>query len=218
MTQPRVAVLDYGSGNVHSVCASLERAGAVATLTADREFCETAAGLVIPGVGAFAAVMQKLHDVGAPRIIDRRLVAGLPTLGICVGMQVLFERGFEHGEETAGLSQWPGDVVKLSAERLPHIGWSRVSAGGGTQLFEPNSEDYFYFVHSYAALDLAMPQSSTFAAPVLSTAKYEGQRFLAAVENGPLAATQFHPEKSGEAGLRLLKRWVARLESGGIGR
>ncbi len=218
MTKPRVAVLDYGSGNVHSVCAALERAGAEPRLTAEPDFCATAEGLVIPGVGAFAAVMKKLHAVGAPKIIDRRLVAGLPTLGICVGMQVLFERGFEHGEETPGLSQWPGDVLKLKATRLPHIGWTRVMAGAGTQLFEPASSDYFYFVHSYAAQDLTMPQSSTFAAPVLSTAEYEGQPFLAAVENGPLVATQFHPEKSGEAGLRLLKRWVARLESGDIGR
>ena len=218
MTKPRVAVLDYGSGNVHSVCAALERAGAETQLTADAEFCATADGLVIPGVGAFAAVMQKLHAVGAPKIIDRRLVAGLPTLGICVGMQVLFDRGFEHGDETVGLSQWPGDVVKLSAKRLPHIGWTRVAAGAGTQLFEPASNDYFYFVHSYAALELALPPSPNFAAPILSTAEYEGQRFLAAVENGPLSATQFHPEKSGEAGLRFLKRWVARLQAGELAR
>lgn len=217
MTKPRVAVLDYGSGNVHSVCAALERAGAEPTLTADPDFCFAAEGLVIPGVGAFAAVMQRLIAVGAPRIIDRRLLASRPTLGICVGMQVLFDRGFEHGQETAGLAQWPGEVLKLNAERLPHIGWTRVSAGEGTQLFDPGSNDYFYFVHSYAARDLTMPPSSL-AAPILSMANYSGQQFLAAVENGPLAATQFHPEKSGAAGLQLLQRWVASLDSAEQGR
>jgi glutamine amidotransferase len=210
VTAAEVTVLDYGTGNVHSACRALEHAGARVTLTADRKTALAAAGLVIPGVGAFQAVMSKLEAVGAESIIDSRLAAGRAVLGICVGMQVMFENGLEHGVDTSGLGQWPGTVRKLSAERLPHIGWAKVETEPESVLFRGVEQDYFYFVHSYAATEWTLEVNPPFQKPTVSWAEH-GERFLAAVENGPLVATQFHPEKSGPAGLRLLQNWVEAL-------
>ncbi|GAB3807950.1 imidazole glycerol phosphate synthase subunit HisH [Humibacter antri] len=207
---PSVVVLDYGSGNVHSAAKALEAAGAHVRLTSEREAAMDADGLVVPGVGAFQAVVDQLQAVRGAEIIDRRLAGGRPVLGICVGMQVLFERGVEHGHDTKGLGEWPGSVDRLASDVLPHMGWNSVEAPSDSVLFDGVGDERFYFVHSYAAQRWEMEQSGPFAAAKLTWADHGG-RFLAAVENGPLSATQFHPEKSGEAGIRLLTNWVKSL-------
>ena len=208
---PTVAVLDYGSGNLRSVLRALERAGAAATLTSDPGVCLAAAGLVVPGVGAFEACMRGLREVQGPRIIDRRLAGGRPVLGICVGMQVLFERGIEHGVESHGCGEWPGTVERLQAPIVPHMGWNTVQPPAGSAMFAGLEQDRFFFVHSYAARAWTMPPHEFIPAPRVTWTAYEEERFVAAVENGPLWATQFHPEKSGDAGARLLRNWVATL-------
>ncbi len=210
MTRPSVVVLDYGSGNVHSAAKAIEAAGADVVLSADRAAVMEADGLLVPGVGAFAAVMDSLQAVRGAELIERRLAGGRPVLGICVGMQVMFERGVERGVETEGLGEWPGTVAALDAPVLPHIGWNTVDAPEGSVLFEGLRDERFYFVHSYAATDWTMPESSSIRAPKVTWSEH-GQPFIAAVENGPLAATQFHPEKSGLPGIRLLSNWVRSL-------
>jgi imidazole glycerol-phosphate synthase subunit HisH len=205
-----VTVFDYGSGNVHSACRALEHSGAQVTLTSNRKAALEADGLVVPGVGAFAAVMEKLSASGAESIIDQRLSAGRKVLGICVGMQVMFTHGVEHGIDSVGLGQWPGTVEALEAPTLPHIGWSKIEAASGSTLFQGIEDERFYFVHSYAAKTWDLQIDPPFIPAALTWATH-GQRFLAAVENGPLSATQFHPEKSGEAGLKLLANWIQSL-------
>lgn len=206
----RVALLDYGSGNVHSAAKALERAGAEVELTADRRTALEADGLVVPGVGAFAAVMDQLRAVRGDEVIDRRLAGGRPVLGICVGMQVLFEHGVERGVDTEGLGEWPGTVRELPSDVLPHMGWNTVEPDTGSVLFEGIEDERFYFVHSYAAQEWELDVTPPFPKPRLTWAEHGG-RFLAAVENGPLSATQFHPEKSAEAGIRLLSNWIGSL-------
>jgi glutamine amidotransferase len=205
-----VVVLDYGSGNVHSAVKALETAGARVELTSDRERVAAADGLVVPGVGAFAAVMAGLDAVRGGELIGRRLAGGRPVLGICVGMQVLFDRGIERGTDTEGLGEWPGVVEELRAPVLPHIGWNTIDAPEDSVLFEGLRDERFYFVHSYAARDWTLEGMGALAAPRVTWAEH-GERFVAAAENGPLSATQFHPEKSGEAGIRLLGNWLRTL-------
>ena len=204
--RPLVAVLDYGSGNVHSAVKALIAAGADARLTSDRGLIMDAAGLLVPGVGAYAAVMAALRASRGDDLIDRRLAGGRPVLGICVGMQVLFDRGVD----TEGLGQWPGTVTELDAPVLPHIGWNTVEPDPASVLFAGLADERFYFVHSYAAQSWTLETQPPFPSPKLTWTDY-GTRFLAAVENGPLSATQFHPEKSGEAGIRLLANWIGSL-------
>ena len=206
----KVTVLDYGSGNIHSAVRALVEAGAEVSLTSDAKALLESDGMVIPGVGAYAAVMRKLSEVSAASIVDKRLAASRPVLGICVGMQVMFSSGLEHGEETLGLGQWPGEVSKLEAETLPHIGWTAVEPDVGSELFKGIEGERFYFVHSYAAKNWELDVQAPFIPPKLTWAEH-GERFLAAVENGPLSSTQFHPEKSGEAGLELLRNWTKTL-------
>ena len=205
-----VAVFDYGSGNIHSALKAIQAAGADAFLTSDAKVALEAEGLVLPGVGAFAAVMKKLRGKNVDRLVDQRLTAGRPVLGICVGMQVLFASGEEHGVTTDGLAQWPGLIERLEAPRLPHIGWTTVEADKRSKLFAGIEGEMFYFVHSYAAKKWELEIMPPFLPASLSWASH-GERFLAAVENGPLTATQFHPEKSGEAGLKLLQNWIKTL-------
>lgn len=212
MTRKSVAVLDYGSGNVHSAVKALERAGADVTLTRDPAAVLAADGLVVPGVGSFDAVMRALRAVNAAELIDRRLAGGRPVLGICVGEQVMFERGVERGVETEGLDQWPGTVHRLDAPRLPHMGWNTVDVAPGSTLFAGIEQERFYFVHSYAATEWSLEGRTDATRPKVTWAEH-GERFVAAVENGPLTATQFHPEKSGEAGIQLLRNWIASLPS-----
>lgn len=206
----RVVVLDYGSGNVHSAAKALERAGAEVQVTADRAAALEADGLVVPGVGAFKAVMDQLRAVRGDEIIDRRLAGGRPVLGICVGMQVLFERGVERGVDSEGLGEWPGVVTELQAPVLPHMGWNTVDADTGSMLFDGIEDERFYFVHSFAAQEWLLDTMPPFPTPRLTWSEHGG-RFLAAVENGPLSATQFHPEKSSDAGIRLLSNWLGSL-------
>ena len=208
---PKVVVLDYGSGNVRSAVRALERAGASVDLTADRATAEAADGLVVPGVGAFAACMAGLRAVQGPRTIGRRLAGGRPVLGICVGMQVLFARGVEHGVETEGCDEWPGVVERLQAPVVPHMGWNTVEVPVGSRLFAGVEGERFYFVHSYAARSWDLVTDGHTTAPLVTWAEHGGDRFVAAVENGPLTATQFHPEKSGDAGAALLRAWVEGL-------
>ena len=211
---PSVVVLDYGSGNVHSAAKALERAGARVELTADRAKVQNADGLLVPGVGAFSAVMSALDAVRGPELIERRLAGGRPVLGICVGMQVLFDRGVERGVETEGLGEWPGVVDRLDAPVLPHMGWNTVDTPDDSVLFAGIGGERFYFVHSYAARAWELEPTGAFAvastAPKVTWATH-GEPFVAAAENGPLTATQFHPEKSGEAGIRLLANWLGSL-------
>ena len=202
-----VAVFDYGSGNVHSACRALEAAGAEVVLTSDRKVLLEADGMLLPGVGAFASVMRNLTKQNAASLVDQRLTAGRAVLGICVGMQVMFEHGVEHGLDTEGLGQWPGSVTMLDAPTLPHMGWSKVSTDPKSVLFEGVEAERFYFVHSYAAKSWELDIQPPFVKAALTWSEH-GDRFLAAVENGPLSATQFHPEKSGEAGLQLLRNWI----------
>jgi imidazole glycerol-phosphate synthase subunit HisH len=202
----KVVVLDYGSGNLRSAQRALQRVGADAEVTSDMRAAEAADGLVVPGVGAFEACMTGLRKIDGEKIIADRLAAGRPVLGVCVGMQILFARGVEFGLETTGCGQWPGAVIRLDAPVIPHMGWNVVDAAEGSRLFAGiDAATRFYFVHSYAA------QQWEGSAEAKLTWATHNVPFLAAVEDGPLAATQFHPEKSGDAGAALLKNWVGTL-------
>jgi imidazole glycerol-phosphate synthase subunit HisH len=210
VTSPSVVVLDYGSGNVHSAAKALEAAGARVELTADRDRVAKADGLLVPGVGAFSAVIEQLNAVNGGRLIEQRLIADRPVMGICVGMQVLFENGVERGNESEGLGEWPGTVTELDAPVLPHMGWNTVDAAEGSRLFAGIEDERFYFVHSFGAQEWTLDPQPPFTAPLVTWSEH-GSRFIAAIENGPLSATQFHPEKSGEPGIRLLSNWLQTL-------
>lgn len=202
----KVVVLDYGSGNLRSAQRALERTGADVEVTADPAAAAAADGLVVPGVGAYEACMRGLREVNGDAIVADRLAKGHPVLGICVGMQILFSRGVEFGVESAGCGQWPGSVTRLDAPVVPHMGWNVVDAAPGSTLFKGVDPDTrFYFVHSYAAQKWEGDESA------LLTWATHHVPFLAAVEDGALCATQFHPEKSGDAGATLLANWVEGL-------
>lgn len=196
-----VVVLDYGSGNLRSAERALARVGADVTVTADLDLAAEADGLVVPGVGAYAACMAAIDALGAADVVRTRITAERPVLGICVGMQVLFERGDEHGVVTDGIGVLPGAVTRLVAPVLPHMGWNTVAVAPESSLFAGLADAWFYFVHSYAAHE---------ADGAVTTATH-GETFVAAVESGPVAATQFHPEKSGDAGAQLLANWLGTL-------
>jgi imidazole glycerol-phosphate synthase subunit HisH len=208
VTRPRVAVLDYGFGNIRSAHRALERAGAVTEVTADYTAALDAGALVVPGVGAFAACMRGLRAVRGDELIARRLERGRPVLGICVGMQVLFAKGAEHGVVTDGCGQLAGTVDRLDAPVLPHMGWNTVAAPPGSALFAGlGPATWFYFVHSYAVRSWEHAATAGQDGPLVTWAEH-GDRFVAAVEYGPLCGTQFHPEKSGDAGAVLLRNWL----------
>jgi imidazole glycerol-phosphate synthase subunit HisH len=199
--RPSVVVLDYGSGNLRSAQRALARVGAAADISADPAAALRADGLVVPGVGAFAACMAGLRAVGGDQVIGKRLAGARPVLGICVGMQVLFEAGEEHGERTEGVGCWPGVVQKLTAPVLPHMGWNAVAAPSTSRLLAGiGPDEMFYFVHSYAATQVPCQ--------ALAGWTRHGEDFVALVEDGPLMATQFHPEKSADAGATLLANWL----------
>lgn len=211
--RPHVAVLDYGSGNLRSAVRMLERLGADVELTSSRDRAIGADGLLVPGVGNFHACMDGLAAVEGPRIIDTRLAGGRPVLGICVGMQVMFDGSTEPAAAPrAGLGQWPGQVSRLQADVVPHMGWNTVDVAEGSRLFAGVEQERFYFVHSYAAQEWTLVPHGPFeaVAPLVAWSEH-GSRFVAAVENGPLSATQFHPEKSGDAGARLVRNWLTHL-------
>jgi glutamine amidotransferase len=199
-----IAILDYGSGNLRSAQRAFERSGAEVVVTSDRDVALNAAGLVVPGVGAFAACMRGLISVGGDEIVRARVAGQRPTLGICVGMQIFFRDGDEHtnGELHKGVGVWQESISKINAPILPHMGWNTVSITGDSNLFNGLTDQSFYFVHSYAAkAPVGIAQAWT----------THGEKFLSAVEDGAICATQFHPEKSGDAGLALIKNWVAML-------
>lgn len=201
-----VVVLDYGSGNLRSAERAVAVTGADVEVTTDLDRARGADGLVVPGVGAFAACMAGLDAVGGGSLIAERVAAGRPTLAICVGHQVLFASGVEHGVQSDGVGVWPGVVEQLHARRLPHMGWNTVQPAAGSGLFAGVEDERFYFVHSYGVRELAEAPGRR-----ITWAEHEDDRFVAAVEQGALWSTQFHPEKSGSAGTRLLTNWVATL-------
>ena len=206
MRAKSVVVLDYGSGNLRSAQRALQRVGASVDVTADLGAAAAADGLVVPGVGAFEACMTGLRAIAGERVIAERVAAGRPVLGVCVGMQILFARGVEFGVDTNGCGQWAGAVTRLDAPVIPHMGWNVVAGAPSSALFKGLDADArFYFVHSYAA------QRWEGEPDALLTWATHGVPFLAAVEDGPLAATQFHPEKSGDAGAAVLSNWVEGL-------
>lgn len=206
---PSVALLDYGSGNLRSAHRALERVGADVTVTSDPKVAVAADGLLVPGVGAFAACMEGLKKVRGERVIGERLAGDRPVMGICVGMQILFERGTEHGIESTGCGEWPGEISRLQANVLPHMGWNTVEQAEGSLLFDGlDADTRFYFVHTYGAREWQLHPEPPMPQPQVSWATHENDRFVAAVENGPLWATQFHPEKSGDAGAHLLENWL----------
>jgi glutamine amidotransferase len=204
-------LLDYGSGNLRSAERALRRVGADVVVTDDYDIAMHADGLVVPGVGAFAACMDGLRRVRGPQLIGRRLAGGRPVLGICVGHQVLFDVGVEHDISTDGCGEWPGTVELLDATVVPHIGWNTVQVPDGSQMFAGVEQERFYFVHSYAVRRWELQTDGRTRAPLVSWATHENDSFVAAVENGPLWATQFHPEKSGDAGAAVLRSWVHSL-------
>ncbi|QLL25154.1 imidazole glycerol phosphate synthase subunit HisH [Actinobacteria bacterium IMCC26103] len=199
-----IAILDYGSGNLRSAQRAFERSGSEVVVTSDRDVALNASGLVVPGVGAFAACMRGLIAIGGDKIVRERVAAKRPTLGICVGMQILFRDGDEYATDQLhqGVGIWKESITKLAAPILPHMGWNTVEVTGPSQLFKGIEDQAFYFVHSYAAkAKVGLSQAWT---------SY-GAKFLSAVEDGAICATQFHPEKSGDAGLALIKNWVGML-------
>ncbi|XVU27419.1 imidazole glycerol phosphate synthase subunit HisH [Actinoplanes sp. CA-054009] len=205
---PNVVVLDYGSGNLRSAERAVARTGADVTVTSDLALAAEADGLVVPGVGAYAACMAGIDEIQAGPMIAARVAAGRPVLGICVGMQILFDSGVEHGVETKGLGLLPGVVSRLTARRIPHMGWNTVDVADGSVLLSGLDPDVrFYFVHSYGASDLEVLKE---AGAKVTTASHD-EPFAAVVEHGALSAAQFHPEKSADAGFGLLRNWVAGL-------
>lgn len=212
---PTVVVMDHGFGNVRSASAALAKVGAQVEITADARAAEEADGLYVPGVGAFAAVVEGIRRLGGDRVVDRRLAGGRPVLAVCVGLQAMFEASEEEGGgDRTGLGQWPGTVCLLPASataRVPHMGWNTVQVPVGSSLFAGVEKERFYFVHSYAVQRWEWDQgASVLPSPIVTWAEH-GTPFVAAVEHGALAATQFHPEKSGDAGLHLLDTWVRSL-------
>ena len=198
-----IAILDYGSGNLRSALRAFERAGKDVVLTSDYQVALEAQGLVVPGVGAFGACMQGLKSVRGDELVRERTAKSRPTMGICVGMQIFFAKGVEHGDHD-GVGIWPATVKKLDAKVLPHMGWNTVETSGESALFSGVEGESFYFVHSYGVT------SSVPGTALQSWTDYD-TRFLAAIEDGVISATQFHPEKSGDAGLHLIKNWVSTL-------
>ncbi|MET8680657.1 imidazole glycerol phosphate synthase subunit HisH [Streptomyces sp. NPDC004647] len=214
MTAPakRVVVFDYGFGNVRSVERAMARAGADVEITREFDTAMNADGLLVPGVGAFASCMTGLKEARGDWIVGRRLSGGRPVMGICVGMQILFARGIEHGVETEGLDEWPGTVEPVRAPVVPHMGWNTVEAAEDSQLFAGlDAGARYYFVHSYAVRTWDFEAGNAHLRPPRVTWSTHGEPFVAAVENGPLWATQFHPEKSGDAGAQLLSNWLETL-------
>lgn len=198
-----IAILDYGSGNLRSALRAFERAGRDVVLTSDYSVALEAEGLVVPGVGAFGACMQGLASVKGDALVRERVALARPTIGICVGMQILFAHGVEHGNHE-GVGIWPSTVEKLSAPVLPHMGWNTVDVASGSNLFKGVEGESFYFVHSYGVTEKVESTA------LQSWTDYD-TRFIAAIEDGVISATQFHPEKSGDAGLHLIKNWVSTL-------
>lgn len=197
-------MFDYGSGNLHSAARAFQGAGAEVAVTGDLGELRRQDALVVPGVGAYRACMTALTRAGGVELIREWVEDGRALFGICVGHQVLFEGGTEHGEHADGLGLYPGRVEPLAARRLPHMGWNTVEAPRDSALFSGLRGSWFYFVHSYAAHPWAGDAR-------VATCTVETDTFVAAVERGSAVSTQFHPEKSGAAGARLIANWIETL-------
>jgi glutamine amidotransferase len=198
----RIAVLDYGMGNLRSVQKALERVGSTASIATDPEHARYADGVILPGVGAFPAAMRRVRELGLDELLAERVEAEAPVLGICLGLQLLFESSTEHGGES-GIGLLSGEVTELEAPglKLPHIGWERVRWERSSPLTEGlPSETPFYFVHSFGV----RPRDPS---DIIGTAEW-GERFACAIARPPLYGAQFHPEKSSAAGLRLLANFA----------
>lgn len=211
MKPKNVVVLDYGAGNIHSIVHALETIGTNVNLSKEPQDILKADGLMVPGVGAFGEVMRALNASGAPRWIGQRIAGNRPVMGICVGHQIFFEHGVEHGDHAEGLAEWPGVVEKLDSPTLPHMGWNHVQTAEGSRMFEGVEDERFYFVHSYAVQKWDFEVGNPKIRPPLVSWANHGTDFIAAIENGPLWSAQFHPEKSGQAGLQILRNWVNTL-------
>jgi len=199
----RIAVLDYGMGNLRSVEKALEHVGATAKVTSDPEIARVADGLILPGVGAFAKAIGRIRELGFDAVIAERLDAGIPVLGICLGLQLLFDSSTELGGAD-GLGLLGGEVTELSADglKVPHIGWAPVRWEQPSELTDGiEGETPFYFVHSFT------PRPAPDQNQTLGSAEY-GERFACAAQSGSLYGVQFHPEKSSAAGLRLLANFA----------
>ncbi len=201
MSSARIAILDYGMGNLRSVEKALEHVGAVATITSDAGAVRAADGVILPGVGAFPRAMERIAERGFDQLITERRDAGVPILGICLGLQLLFDSTTELGG-AAGLGLLPGAVsgVEAGGLKVPHIGWSPVRWEHESRLTDGiETETPFYFVHSFAP----RPEAEA----LLGSAAY-GKRFACAAERDNVFGVQFHPEKSSTAGLRLLSNFA----------
>ncbi len=198
-----IAVLDYGSGNIRSAQRACESTGHETVITSNPAIALSADGLVVPGVGAFAACINALRAIGGDQVIEERIRHNRPVLGICVGMQILFQSSEEDQYQSRGLGFFNGRIKKLAHPVLPQVGWNIVEAPSDSQLFRSLSKESFYFVHSYAAIDDEPDAKVTYAE--------HGSRFIAAIERGAVSAVQFHPEKSGRAGLQLISQWAEKL-------
>ena len=199
-----IAILDYGSGNLRSAERAFATTGQEVVLTSDPAIAIEADGLVVPGVGAFSSCMNGITAVNGVTIVHKRLKKERPVLGICIGMQIMFSQGTENsqGEPFKGMGIWNGVVNRLNAPILPHMGWNTVDADPDSVLLKGIEEEPFYFVHSYAAKSAVGERQGW---------SFHGERFLAVVEDGYVCSTQFHPEKSGTAGLKLIRNWVDSL-------
>ena len=199
-----IAILDYGSGNLRSAERAFATTGQEVVLTSDPAIALEADGLVVPGVGAFSSCMNGINAVNGVTIVQARLKKERPVLGICIGMQIMFSQGTENsqGEPFKGMGIWNGVVNRLNAPILPHMGWNTVDADPDSVLLKGIEEEPFYFVHSYAAKSAVGERQGW---------SFHGERFLAVVEDGYVCSTQFHPEKSGTAGLKLIRNWVDSL-------
>lgn len=212
MKTPSVAVVDYGAGNLHSVANALKHVGAHVTVSANLALLADADGVVVPGVGTFAHCMAGLRAAYIPRLIERRLAGARPILGICVGLQVMAESSAEDQHQSAGLAQWPVRIERLSGATIPHMGWTKLQVPAASKLLAGMDGRRMYFLHSYAiTTDPAAAMGESKTTKPLATWAEHGQRFVAAIENGPLTALQFHPEKSGDGGLEVLRRWTQTL-------
>lgn len=191
--QKNISLIDFGAGNLHSVYKAFKFIGANIEITKDESIIEKSDAVVFPGVGAFGSVMNSIRENNLESIIKKSANSKKPFFGICVGMQVLFESG-EENPDVAGLGIFKGYVVKFrKAKKIPHIGWNDVSSGGK-----------FYFVHSY----YVVPEDKNL---IYSEVEYDGEKFTAAIKKDNLFAVQFHPEKSGDAGLELLSNFVKNI-------
>ena len=197
-----IAILDYGSGNLRSAQRAFALTGHDTIVTSDPNICLASEGLVVPGVGAYGACMEQLVAAGGRAIIDARVATQKPMIGICVGMQILFTNGTEKGGHD-GLGVFAGAVSQIDAPILPHIGWNNVRSEISSILLQGLQDESFYFVHSFAAKSAVADASNSWCT--------YGEEFLAAVERGPVSAVQFHPEKSGAAGARLISNWAETL-------